>query len=237
MCLFSDSPFIVDSKDSMKDFMSSFSIACYVTDFVEHAEDRDTNIINRRAMMGLEAGAASVLMNLLIAVTLSNFALVSSASGSMNPFPTHNNIKDFAKALTIQNMFRENRSASCADYDFVIDIHPNLERVADEGWPVNIKSKDVEMRLMGQIKEENSERKTNNIKIVGVLGYYSKGKSFLLNNLYNLVSLNSDHSCDEKSLDVHNHADWKFKATHIFPHPRHTLMHHDGHLRFFFFSS
>jgi hypothetical protein len=70
----------------------------------------------------------------------------------------------------------------CSEYDFVLDI-PDVASFQD-GWPLNFSSTTV-YTLLDKSQAQGNMR----IAIVALLGYYSKGKSFVLNHLYNAAKV------------------------------------------------
>jgi hypothetical protein len=64
-------------------------------------------------------------------------------------------------------------------YDFVIDI-ANISSLT-QGWPVSFSA---EAFPIFKQEVEEAKSKPRSTVVVGLLGYYSKGKSFLVNNLY-----------------------------------------------------
>jgi hypothetical protein len=70
------------------------------------------------------------------------------------------------------------KPGACSEYDFVLDI-PNVASI-QYGWPLNFASPTV-YTLLTKSRWQATKRPS----IVALLGYYSKGKSFVLNQLYN----------------------------------------------------
>ncbi len=89
---------------------------------------------------------------------------------------------------------------SISEYDFVVDID-SVTSFGEEGWSVDALSKDAHDVLFSGEKYD-----AENAQVLGLLGYYSKGKSFLLNGIYNAGLQYND---DKKWFDFSAHPKYK----------------------------
>lgn len=96
-------------------------------------------------------------------------------------FKVHESVKQFYIRSLGGSDGKHRQETEISDYDFVIDIENLLD--IQKGWPVNVRNDEVYERLF-----EESETDRSELAVVGLLGYYSKGKTFIMNGLYNMVS-------------------------------------------------
>ena len=115
-----------------------------------------------------------LLLALLIAMDSPRPYRMVKYGNALEFMPSSEDIRDWIKVNV------KEKQSDCASYDFVVDIGENLMEIADQGWPVMIKT--------DQVAEKMVNVPATDSKTVGVLGYYSKGKSFLINLIYNMVS-------------------------------------------------
>eukprot|EP01038_Epipyxis_sp_PR26KG_P012458 gene12458-16711_t len=105
-------------------------------------------------------------------------ATVSAVSAVVDVINTAQNIYGIGQ-VAIEYVNQKKDHIGIKDtYDFIVDI-PSVTSISN-GWPLTMSTSAKEMFTNDHVKPIPIPN------IVGVLGYYSKGKSFIVNNLYNI---------------------------------------------------